>query len=120
MTEISTSTTSEEEDRIMNNANLTEEQIKDITLKSTICSLKSKNAIQNQYIDALKSKIDEMFIYCRELETKNRQLVDCGVDRVFTTDNNTPQFDLILRALKKLEDAITPHKANPPPEKNSL
>ena len=104
----------------MNNANLTEEQIKDITLKSTICSLKSKNAIQNQYIDALKSKIDEMSIYCRELETKNRSLTDCDVDRVFTTNNNTPQFDLILRALKKLEEAIAPHKAQPPPEKNTL
>ena len=120
MTEISTTTTSEEEDRLMNNANLTEEQIKDITLKSTVCSLKSKNAIQNQYIDALKSKIDEMFIYCRELEMKNSQLVDCGVDRVFTTDNNTPQFELILRALKKLEEASAPLKAKPPPEENSL
>ena len=85
-----------------------------------MCSLKRKIAIQNQYIGAYKAKIEELEQYNRELEITNRKLVHCEVDKVFTTSNEAPQFELILKAIKKLEEMVAPNKAKAPPEKNNL
>ena len=120
MTDMSITTTSEEDDRLINNANLSEDQIKDITFRNTMSSLKSKIAIQNQYIGAYKSKIEELELYNRNLEITNRKLVHCEIDKVFAPENETPQLEVVLKAIKKLEEMIAPYKAKAPPDKNNL